>query len=219
MRQAYDGGMTDAEVLAAAATRSSGALTVVATLAFVAACFAVVELLDRRSRRSEPRAFRPTRSGHDLGVDGPMADVSSDPHPFGFGGPRAPRPLARALTVSLLGVVAAGALGAALIPLRASVGQAGIALSLVLVVVAAAAAGGRLAAAITAAGAALTFNLLHTEPYLTFHMSRTTDLVASVLMIVVGVAVGEVSQSAGSTGRRRQEPQPQPSPSERSTTR
>jgi len=54
--------------------------------------------------------------------------------------------------------LAAVLVAAGLNPLRESIGQASVALALVLVVTAAAAAGGRVAASITSAVAALSFN-------------------------------------------------------------
>ena len=65
--------------------------------------------------------------------------------------------------------------------------------ALVLVVVGAAAAGGRVAAAIASAAAALSFNFMHAAPLYTFHLRNTADVVSSVLMILVGIAVGEVA--------------------------
>lgn len=87
-----------------------------------------------------------------------------------------------------------------MVPLRSTVGLASVALALVLVVLVAASVGGRVAAATTSAAAALVFNVVHTEPRGTFHMQRASDVVASALMIVVGVAAGELAARRSAAG-------------------
>jgi K+-sensing histidine kinase KdpD len=81
---------------------------------------------------------------------------------------------------------------AALVPLRNELGQANTALILVLVVVAAASIGGRIAGAVTALTAAVSFNFFHTKPYLTVRVNDAKDILTIVLIVVVGVAVGEL---------------------------
>lgn len=165
-----------------------GALTVVGTLAFVGVCFFLVELLDRRS---------PSSAGGSSSSFEPI-----DPAPDTFGGHWPWHPLRseydRATRRQTVIAAVAGALGSVLvavvlIPVRDSIGSASVALALVLVVVAAAATGGRVAAAIASAGAALSFNFVHAAPLYTFHLRNTADVVTSVLMILVGIAVGEVA--------------------------
>ena len=165
-----------------------GGLTVLGTLAFVGICFGLVELLDRRS----------TTTG-----DGRSTTFApSEPAPDTFGGhwpwhpPRSEHDRATRRQTVLAAV--GGALGSVLvavllIPVRESIGPASVALALVLVVVGAAAAGGRVAAAIASAAAALSFNFMHAAPLYTFHLRNTADVVSSVLMILVGIAVGEVA--------------------------
>jgi K+-sensing histidine kinase KdpD len=93
----------------------------------------------------------------------------------------------------MAGAVGTVVVATVLIPVRDSIGAASVALALVLVVVGAAAAGGRVAAAVASAAAALSFNFLHAAPLYTFHLRNTADVVTSVLMILVGIAVGEVA--------------------------
>lgn len=166
-----------------------GALTVVGTLAFVAACFALVEALDRR-RRPTVHATS-TGSSTDFSVGEPVADpvggLTSVPR--GPGAADEARRRARGVAVGAVGAVL---VGVALVPLRSSIGLASIALALVLVVLVAAGVGGRVAAATSSAVAALVFNVVHTQPRGTFHIQRASDVVTTVLMIVVGIAAGEL---------------------------
>ena len=60
-------------------------------------------------------------------------------------------------------------------------------------VVAAASVGGRLAGATAAVVAALSFNFFHTEPYLTLRIRDQEDVITVVLLLVVGLLVGELA--------------------------
>lgn len=184
--------MTDVGLLAANASGGlRGTLTVIGTLALVAACFVVVELLDRRATHGASGPDSPRRSpAADLGRgdERPVDDVwplRTSPRPR-------PTPT-RTLAVAGGGLVATVVVAAALAPFREQFGQATAALSLVLVIIVAAGLGGRAAAAVTSAGAALAFNFFHAPPVHTFHIADTSAVVTSVLMIVVGVAVGELA--------------------------
>lgn len=97
-------------------------------------------------------------------------------------------------TVGLVGAAVAILVAGVLVSARTWLGPTNVALVLVLVIVAAAAAGGRLAGAITSFGAALSLNFFHTKPYLTLRVTERTELVSVVLLFVVGLAVGELSQ-------------------------
>lgn len=165
-----------------------GAVTVVGTLAFVACCFALVEALDRR-RSSDRGAAVGARAGVADGAPAPdpLSGLSSVPP-----GPGAQAESQRRARGVAIGAVGAVLVGAALVPLRSTIGLASIALALVLVILVAAAVGGRVAAATTSAAAALVFNVVHTEPRGTFHIRRASDVVTTALMIVVGVAAGEL---------------------------
>lgn len=178
--------------LATAAAQSSsglvGAMTVVGTLAFVAICFGLVELVDRRS------AGEATGRSTTFSPSHPAPDTHSGTWPWHAPRSEHDRATRRQTVFAAVG----GALGSvlvalALIPVRASIGPASVALALVLVVVGAAAFGGRIAAAIASAAAALSFNFVHAAPRYTFHLRNTADVVTSVLMILVGIAVGEVA--------------------------
>ena len=89
-------------------------------------------------------------------------------------------------------VVPAGA-AAALIPLRDDLVSTNIALLLVVAVVAFAAIGRRPAAVLAAVSAALGFNLFHTQPYYSLRISSGDDLETAVLLLVVGLIVGELA--------------------------
>ena len=93
---------------------------------------------------------------------------------------------------------------AALVPLRDRLGSANAALLLVLVVIAAAAVGGRVAGVASAVTASLAFNFFFTEPYLTLRIHSGRDVVTTALILVVGLAVGQlgVARSRQSATRR-----------------
>lgn len=164
-----------------------GALTVLGTLAFVALCFGLVELVDRRSASAagSSTTFSPTE---------PAPDTFSGHWPWHP--PRSEHDRAtrrQTVLASVAGGIGSVLVAVVLIPVRDSIGPASVALALVLVVVGAAAFGGRVAAAIASAAAALSFNFVHAAPLYTFHLRNTADVVTSVLMILVGIAVGEVA--------------------------
>ena len=93
---------------------------------------------------------------------------------------------------------------AALVPLRTTLGAANIALIMVLVVVLAAALGGRVGGAVTAVAASIAFNFFHTKPYLTVRIDHPRDMATVLLILAVGVAVGElgVARARQSATRR-----------------
>jgi K+-sensing histidine kinase KdpD len=90
-------------------------------------------------------------------------------------------------------VVVPAATAAALIPLRDTLVSTNIALLLVVTVVAFAASGRRSAAFLAAASAAAGFNFFHTEPYYSLRINSRDDLETAVLLLVVGLAVGELA--------------------------
>ena len=90
-------------------------------------------------------------------------------------------------------IVVPAATAAALIPLRDTIVSTNIALLLVVTVVAFAATGRRSAAVLAAVSAAVGFNLFHTEPYLSLRINARDDLETAVLLLVVGLAVGELA--------------------------
>ena len=97
---------------------------------------------------------------------------------------------ALALPIALLAPPAAAA---ALIPARSHTDNANIALGLVVVVVAVATLGNRLATVVSAVSAAIWFDFFQTRPFYSFTISGHDDVVTAVLLLVVGVAVGELA--------------------------
>ena len=60
-------------------------------------------------------------------------------------------------------------------------------------IVAAASFGGRAAGVTTSVVAALAFNFFHTQPYYSLRISDRFDIITTVLLVVVGLAVGEIA--------------------------
>ena len=92
-----------------------------------------------------------------------------------------------------IGGAAPIAVAAALVSLRDHMLNANIALVLVLVVVLAAVGGGRSAGAVAAVSAALSFNFFHTVPYLTLEIDSADDVETTLLLLAVGLAVGQLA--------------------------
>ena len=115
--------------------------------------------------------------------------------------------------VSLAGWTFAAAVAAPLavalllIPWRTRLDTAENALILVVVIVAVASTGRRAAAALSALVAALAFDFFLTRPYYSLRITRTSDLITEILLLVVGLAVGELAargrshRQAASQGR------------------
>jgi K+-sensing histidine kinase KdpD len=102
---------------------------------------------------------------------------------------------------------ALGAIGVAglLVPVRDELGNTNVALVLVIVVVGAALVGGRVAGAVTSCAAAVAFNFFHTQPYRSLRVHDDADVWTVVLLVVVGVVVGEVAVLADRRGRAVEE--------------
>jgi Domain of unknown function (DUF4118) len=94
---------------------------------------------------------------------------------------------------SALGALAAIAVAGLLVPLRSTIDNTNVALVLVLVIVAAASFGGRAAGVTTSIVAALAFNFFHTQPYYSLRISDRFDIITTILLAVVGLAVGEIA--------------------------
>ncbi len=90
-------------------------------------------------------------------------------------------------------VAAPVVVAAALIPWRDQLDTADNALFLVVVIVAVASTGRRLAAAVAALVSALAFDFLLTRPYYSFRITRDQDLITEILLLVVGLTVGELA--------------------------
>ena len=80
-----------------------------------------------------------------------------------------------------------------LTPWRHRLAAADDALILVVAIVAVATAGYRWAAALSALVAALAFDFFLTRPYNSFRITRTSDLVTELLLLVVGLTVGDLA--------------------------
>lgn len=102
---------------------------------------------------------------------------------------------ARLLWMSL-GSGAAIFVAAGLVGLRDTISNADVVLVLVLVVVLAAATGGREAGACTAVVAAISFDFFHTRPYNELRIASRDDVVTTVLLLIVGLGVGQVAARA-----------------------
>jgi len=86
----------------------------------------------------------------------------------------------------------------ALVPFRDHLPNADMALALVVPVLLAAIVGGRLAGAATAVVAALTFDFVFTQPYLSLRISSKDDVATFVVLLIVAMVAAEV----GIRGRR-----------------
>ena len=97
------------------------------------------------------------------------------------------------LVLAVVAVLAPIAVALALTPWRVRLAPADNALLLVVVIVAVATSGRRWAAALCALVAALSFDFFLTRPYLSFRINRTSDLVTELLLLFVGLIVGDLA--------------------------
>jgi Domain of unknown function (DUF4118) len=81
---------------------------------------------------------------------------------------------------------------AAFIPLRDHVAATDVALLLTVVILVAAILGGRLVGAAAAFDAAFAFDVFFTRPYYSLRIDRAEEIETAVLMLIVGVAIGEI---------------------------
>jgi hypothetical protein len=98
-------------------------------------------------------------------------------------------------------VVAPIATATILIPWRGRLNAADNALFLVVVIVAVASTGRRLAAILAALVSALSFDFFLTRPFYSLRISHHQDLITEILLLVVGLAVGELA----ARGRRHRD--------------
>ncbi len=82
---------------------------------------------------------------------------------------------------------------AALVSVRGHFATENVALVLVLVVLLGAVVGGRRAGVVSAFVAALSLDFFHTVPYNSLKISHAEDVTAMVLLLVVGLVVGEIA--------------------------
>lgn len=93
----------------------------------------------------------------------------------------------------------------ALLPLRGEIRTSNVSLVLVLVVVLAAILGGRVAGAVAALVAMASFDFLFTHPYNSFTIDSRDDIETAVLLLVVGLVVGELVVRARRSEQRAAE--------------
>jgi Domain of unknown function (DUF4118) len=119
----------------------------------------------------------------DAGIDRPSAAPTG----------RRPPIVSTDAWITMAAILAPIAVAAALIPWRTSLDTADSALFLVVVIVAVASTGRRVAALLSALVAALSFDFFLTRPYYSFRITRHQDLITELLLLVVGIAVGELA--------------------------
>jgi hypothetical protein len=103
-----------------------------------------------------------------------------------------------------IAVLAPIAVAAALVPFRDNTPSVNIGLVLVVVVVVVAVAGGRIPGAVAAVVTAIAFDFFYTHPYLRFTIDSRDDIETTVLLLVVGLVVGNVANN-GRRARRRED--------------
>lgn len=96
-----------------------------------------------------------------------------------------------------LALAAPVALCALLYSLQGAVSPSGAALALVVVVVAAAATGDRWSGVLAGLSGAASFDFFLTQPYLDFHIASADDIEVAVVLLIVGLAVGELALWGG----------------------
>jgi K+-sensing histidine kinase KdpD len=99
----------------------------------------------------------------------------------------------RQVLVVVAAVVAPIALSAAILPFRSQVPTATVALGLAVLVSILAATGTRVTALIAAMSAALCFDVGFTQPYGSLAISHPQDIETTVLLLVGGLIVGQLS--------------------------
>ncbi len=95
----------------------------------------------------------------------------------------------RGWLIALLGPLATAV---ALIPARSHIRTTNVSLVLVVVILIAAVTGGRVGGVIAAVGSAFWFDLFFTQPYNSFRIDSADDVGTTVLLLVVGLVVGEI---------------------------
>jgi uncharacterized protein DUF4118 len=93
------------------------------------------------------------------------------------------------MALGMLGSIGAAA---ALVGVRGEVSSANVALVLVAFVLLGALVGGRVAGAASAVTAAMAFDFFHTVPYNSLKISRSDDVQTMVILLGIGVVVGEI---------------------------
>jgi len=99
----------------------------------------------------------------------------------------------RTLIGAAIGSLGALFTAAALVGVRGDIQNANVALVLVLWVLLGAVTGGRASAVMSAIVAAIAFDFFHTKPYNSLKISDGNDVLTTVLLLTVGLAVGEIA--------------------------
>jgi K+-sensing histidine kinase KdpD len=110
----------------------------------------------------------------------------------------------RRFTALALGGLGALLVALVLVPFRDDIDNANLALLLVLVVVIAAVLGGRGSAVVAAITATMAFDFFLTEPYNSMRIESADDVETAIIMLTVGLLVGEVA-ARGRRFRRERE--------------
>lgn len=100
---------------------------------------------------------------------------------------------ARRVVVDGVSVAGPFVVALALVPVRGHVPNATVALLLAVVVTVLAAVGSRGSAALAAISAGVGFDVFHTHPYGSLTITRSQDIETTVLLLAVGVVVGQVA--------------------------
>jgi len=104
-----------------------------------------------------------------------------------------------------IGILGAIVLSGLLTPLRTTLSASDFALALVVPVLLAAIVGGRLAGAATAVVAALTFDFVFTQPYLSLRIESKDDVATFVVFLIVAMVAAEVGIRARRGGAAARE--------------
>jgi hypothetical protein len=106
-------------------------------------------------------------------------------------------PTSRALLGVAFGGLGSLAVAGGLVGIRGEISNVNVALALVLVVLVAARLGGRRAGAMSGLVAAMAFDFFHTRPYGLLKIANANDAFTTVLLLVVGLVMGEVVERSG----------------------
>lgn len=117
------------------------------------------------------------------------------------------KPEVREDTASAIGLLIAGlgpiAVAGVLVPFRDSINTTNVALVFVVLVVLAAACGGRWIGATAAVVSTLSYDFFFTRPYQSLKIDRADDVETTVLLLAVGLIVGEIVVWANRARRAR----------------
>jgi hypothetical protein len=101
-----------------------------------------------------------------------------------------------------LGALGALAVSGALVGVRGEIHPEVTALALAVTVALAGRLAGRGAGISAALMAAASFDFMHTQPYLSLKIANTSDVLTTLLLLLVGIVVGDLASRAGSDRRR-----------------